>query len=86
MKFIITGKEDTYHAVKKPSTGANKLWVSFKKYAAIQSVFDSREDVIAAVIRPAFINSGLRSGKPTNEELNKHYTYLRKEGCIVEVE
>lgn len=86
MKHIITGKDDTYHAVKPNSTLANMLWVSFKKYAAIQSVFDSRDDLIAAVIKPAFINSGIRSGKPTDKELNKHYTYLRRQGCIVEVE
>lgn len=84
MEYIVTGKKDTHYAKKREGSQSRAFSTALQEYAGVQSVFNSKDDLVRAVMVPAFIVSGLRKGKPNRDTINHTYRRLVDDGTIIE--
>ena len=84
MEYIVTGKKDTHYAEKREGSRSRVFSAALQKYAGVQAVFNSKDELVRAVMVPAFIVSGLRDGQPDQKTINHTYNHLVKCGTIIE--
>lgn len=82
LTYTVTGKDDGYHSKIKAGKPANLYWIAFKQIAQVQSTYNSKDELINQLIKPAYEASGLRSGNPSVSDLKSMVAYLAREGCI----